>query len=495
MELLQECYLLSSSDEGENEQNEEEDEDEDENEGFVEFQPSKRQKLSLTTEKKVTTPIFQPDIHSLNDLLENEFVEAIRNELLSFRQMCDDDRVEPPVLPTSAEALAREKLVEWLCFHLKQLISPVHSLIDQTVFEPQIKPFGSFPSGTFGPSSDIDLNVSLVQRREMEDGRDTNEEDKQTSVSPPPSIKNLFPPLLSAVKELSRKRGGIRVGTVISTAHYPVLPLSTPLRSFVPEGGENCARKKVPKNVQVELTVQEGNDASHLDHITRWTQAQITRISDLSFICRLIKVWSSRKGINNTYGGSLSTLGFLVLLFSCVDDELVAVAACRGNRKEERQTTKEEKEKEETRRLVSVFLRFLHKGWEMTASADLMAEKRFRQPPKCIRTKDSVGHDQWPQDEDVLRFLESTKDFHCSGFGRMVFIQDPFLVSVNLGRFVDHSSISHLREAFEDGLKVMEDCFHKHNRLSSPSTKKPTNSFLKLLGGKEKRISHQSLNF
>mmetsp|Transcript_24430 Transcript_24430/g.38422 ORF Transcript_24430/g.38422 Transcript_24430/m.38422 type:complete len:192 (+) Transcript_24430:154-729(+) len=56
---------------------------------------------------------------------------------------------------------------------------------------------------------------------------------------------------------------------------------------------------------------------------------------------------------------------------------------------------------------------------------------------------------------DILRLSNAVPDPEHRGFGRTLFIQDPFLPEVNLGRFVDRYSVKKVQNAFKDAAEIL----------------------------------------
>ena len=163
------------------------------------------------------------------------------------------------------------------------------------------------------------------------------------------------------------------------------------------------------KGYSFDVTHQIGSIADHNIKIKSWIQSILKKNECLAPTIKIIKKWSKSKGLNNPQKNSLPSLAYLVMLV-CVFEE---------NESEISTYNKKNFYWGCSHLLLSFFKKYTE---SMTGS--------------MIRTKDGVGTDSIK----LFQEISDKQDFNRIGFGNTLFIQDPFLLSINLGRFVTSSS-------------------------------------------------------
>lgn len=161
------------------------------------------------------------------------------------------------------------------------------------------------------------------------------------------------------------------------------------------------------KGLHVDLVHQCGSDSDfeHSQQISSWIRKWTDKFPFLRSLARIIKIWALNNDLNSPYCNTLPTLAFLVMLFTVTEKNAVEITS--RNKKQKR---------EEDLFAAKVLLSFFstYSNWNRK---------------EVVRTKDCVASPS----VDEFRSSFSQRDSRGSGFGEMVFIQDPFLKDINLG--------------------------------------------------------------
>jgi hypothetical protein len=234
--------------------------------------------------------------------------------------------------------------------------------------------------------------------------------DIDCNVRTPSCISNFFLRLKSAVCS-SYARATVRI---IAKAKVPV------------------AKIVLADGLKIDVTHDHGTEKENERHnflVREWASRWQTNEVVCSSI-RIIKQWATTNKIHDPCSGTLNSMGYLVML----------VALLSPDEFHDRKSTKNQQQVLES--VLELLLRFFSSYQTLGRKREVICAP--------FGTVESEGLEL-----DILRLSSAVEDRDHRGTGSTVFIQDPFLPSTNLGRFVDKYSG-----------KVLRDCFVKaHNTL------------------------------
>jgi predicted nucleotidyltransferase len=313
--------------------------------------------------------------------------------------LSDEHRRELVPQPPSREEISASQALRRRCVQLleKKLQEEIPSI--------ELQLFGSTATGLCLPHSDIDVNVSLL-------GPTT-------------------PAGLLALVQRVIERGFSTTGTLceLKSARVPLLKVQ---KAFFSE-------LNVTFDLDMTALPQDDELRLHHDQVTQWTFTQIRAHKAFEFerVSLVVKAWARQAGLDCTYQGTLPSLAFVVMLSS--------TAECLRQRMEK---TLNADEWSFWKELLDVVDNHPEEQSSVLPAVLLLAFcLRFRdwQTRQVIRTSDSVGENS---ERHILHLQTSWPDPDHSGFGKTCFVQDPFLLNVNLARFVTRATRPCLVRAF-----------------------------------------------
>lgn len=412
--------------------------------------------------------------NSLDDFFRSTADPQTHQESSSSSSTSSSSSSKIPVewmFPERSDYEVRETLAGWMKWAVEIEYGELQgSKRGQT---PEMFVFGSSASDIFVRGSDLDLNFHFPSTSEVPDVLDPIKRDAMlfraienaasrvpsvifktplsktkvdisridfpvpsSSTDPAQDIRNL---ILRSVSSFPMYSGQIGRFTKVRLDREEELDFLDDQQNqvfAVSEGGS------LPQTVmiQMEITQQSGADAAHLKDVQRWTVKHLEMRKENKNLIRVVKLWSLSRSINSSFNGSLPSLAYLVMFFTVSD----AIAEAMNERSEENSKSSG----------AFILLKFFQRFSDLSKT-----------PPKtCIRTEDSVGRKIYRNDFDVIRFVEGLHDPGCRGFGETMFVEDPFLPSVNVARFVDWFSIDRLRSEFQRATRI---CLRKSPSFSS----------------------------
>ena len=199
----------------------------------------------------------------------------------------------------------------------------------------------------------------------------------------------------------------------------------------------NCkvpvSKISLPRALRIDVTHECGHQDdgnTHNELVRDWA----SRWKDNKVVCtsfRVVKQWAAANKIHDPLSGSLNSMGYLVMLLAIIGPEDCCDPCCG------------EFSRECLEKVLNVLLRFFR------TYSTVGQKKEIIYAPHGVVKREGV-------DLDILRLTADVEDREHRGFGSTLFIQDPFLSSTNLGRFVDKYSIKNLRNAFSKAHEVLQ---------------------------------------
>ena len=307
-----------------------------------------------------------------------------------------------------AEFLVRDKIRKEIEFLLKMELG---------IEEIEIKLFGSSESKLFLLESDMDLNLYVPGNR--------------------------IPNCLEKVRKIILKYFNTDKLKVFlkDEARVPVLEI------------KNLEILQLSsKAFDIDLVHSCGSDEkyTHNLNISKWTERHLNSENAKKYrlfdICLLIKSWSKKNQINSPIAESLPSLGYLVMIFSTFEyilhhcfssDAYFPFEVPHLKKLADFLKQLSEKQKEKilpAAFLFAFFLRFAF--WDDSVS---------------VKTLDSIGS------FSIFHLQSVASDPRCQGFGTSAYVQDPFLVDINLARFVTIFSFPTICDKFKNALASFSD--------------------------------------
>lgn len=281
-------------------------------------------------------------------------------------------------------------------------------------FEIKFELFGSTASDLFLEDSDIDCNL-------------TSNAKQSNCLS---HLQNII---------LQNFSDSTTQSVLKSDARVPVLQVSNICYMIFNEKENN--NDIIYFNIDFTHTTKDDVEMySHMKQIINWTTKHIQngKKYNLFLLCKIIKAWVKDKDINSPFRNTLPSLAYLVMIFSTFEyiyDKLIDKKQISYDIKTIDYIIdlccKNDFDLNENLlgfTLFCIFIRFI----------DFDSEE-------LIRTVDSVNYDKSSYDQiNLLR--DSWPDPLQKGFGKMLFIQDPFHDQVNLGRFVTRKTCTKIKK-------------------------------------------------
>jgi hypothetical protein len=187
----------------------------------------------------------------------------------------------------------------------------------------------------------------------------------------------------------------------------------------------------LPNQLHIDITHEYGVNneiANHNRLVRNWAQ-QLQTNDLVTTSIRLIKTWAKVKKIDNPCSGTLNSMGFLVMLLAAFED-------CGGSITNERSQN-------ELFGVVALLQRFFSKYKSLGRKREVIFA-----PDGAVKSEGL--------DIDISRLSSGVNDRDHRGAGTTLFIQDPFLPTINLGRFVDKYSCKLIRDSFAAACDVLE---------------------------------------
>ena len=382
---------------------------------------------------------------------------------------------------TSSQKIFQSDYRKELLFQRKLLKNKISQLITNHFNETnygkiKVKLFGSSATNLFIDESDIDIiiysekkiqNFLLKVENILKNNSffsDTNFLLKDTAKVPVLKASNfdLLPLLLSNNNNNNNK---INNNNIINN-------------SFTDKNiDQNLNKGKEKKMIEFDITYSHGGNNEqfiHSQQIKSWTRKKINKDlakNDRLFeIILLIKMWSKHRDLNNPFRNTLPSLGYLVMIFNVFEDFIETknedpfyqILVRSFNELDDNNTDiniesintnniNNNNNNNNNDKIISkintiqkyhpafLLFKFFYKfvNWDRN---------------KCVWCSDSVGGKEY---QEIVRLQNIIKDPDMRGFGSTVFIQDPFLLSINLGRFVDDYSFPRMINEFKKALYIL----------------------------------------
>jgi hypothetical protein len=193
------------------------------------------------------------------------------------------------------------------------------------------------------------------------------------------------------------------------------------------------AKIVLPHGLKIDVThdygIKEENERHNFlvrDWARRWQSNEVVCSS-----IRIIKQWATVNKIHDPCSGTLNSMGYLIMLIALLGpDEF-----------NDRNSTTDQQLILEN--VLALLLRYFSSYQTLGRKREVICAP--------FGTVESEGLEL-----DILRLSSEAEDRDHRGTGSTVFIQDPFLPSTNLGRFVDKYSAKVLRDCFTTAYKTLE---------------------------------------
>ena len=191
----------------------------------------------------------------------------------------------------------------------------------------------------------------------------------------------------------------------------------------------------------------------HHKQVQQWVRQSCRIEPAIAVAMRVIKLWAAANKLNNPTRGTLNSLGFLVLL--------LALPSVQREWQQARQQWTEgavevagscvfTASPAQTQRAVELLQEFFAQYSRLGAGDGRGAGVVFA-------AGGNVGSEGWELDKK--RLDASVSDTQHTGAGTSLYIQDPFLRDINLGRFVTRLSLRRLRAAFSAAHHLLNPSF------------------------------------
>jgi hypothetical protein len=192
------------------------------------------------------------------------------------------------------------------------------------------------------------------------------------------------------------------------------------------------AKIVLPDGLKIDITHDHGEQDNERHNIlvrewaSRWQTNEVVCSS-----IRIIKHWATANKIHDPCSGTLNSMGYLVMLLALLGpDEF----SDRNSNSDQRQFLES---------VLELLLRYFSSYQTLGRKREVICAP--------FGTVVSEGLEL-----DILRLSSAVEDRDHRGTGSTVFIQDPFLPSTNLGRFVDKYSGKKLRDCFAKACTTLE---------------------------------------
>mmetsp|Transcript_4340 Transcript_4340/g.10247 ORF Transcript_4340/g.10247 Transcript_4340/m.10247 type:complete len:392 (+) Transcript_4340:53-1228(+) len=182
-----------------------------------------------------------------------------------------------------------------------------------------------------------------------------------------------------------------------------------------------------------DVTHEFGNDnlvVKHHAQVREWAQ----RWAEDESIClciRIIKLWAGANKVHSATSSTLNSMGYLVMLLS-------VVGRCTREARASHNTIQEAADQDKMTRAVQKAVIYLGRFFADYATLGV-GRHVITAPDSAVQSEGT--------ELDILRLSREVGSSDGTGKGTSLFIQDPFIPEVNLGRFVDRSSLKRLRLA------------------------------------------------
>ena len=203
---------------------------------------------------------------------------------------------------------------------------------------------------------------------------------------------------------------------------------------IIPNAKIPVCKITLPSGLNIDVTHEYGPENEQDRHnilvrdwARRW-QADDVICSSIRFIKR----WATANKIHNPCNGTLNSMGYLVMLLAIVSSDHCFDERGEGSASGHLQRVLD---------LLRCFFR---------------TYRTLGQRKEVIAAPYGTVKMEGPE-MDTMRLSMSVDDRDQRGVGSTVFIQDPFLAQINLGRFVDRYSVRKLRKEFARACEILAE--------------------------------------